>query len=42
MSVCVLRSKLQQCYDGFDGSAKFVEESLMGVSDGSEELVGNP
>ena len=27
-SLCVLRSKVQECYDGFDGTAEFVEESL--------------
>ena len=27
-SSCVLRSKVQECYDGLDGSAMFVDESF--------------
>ena len=27
-SLCVFRSKVQECHDGFDGIAKFVSESF--------------
>ena len=26
--MCFVRSKVQECYDGFDGIAKFVEKSF--------------
>ena len=43
-SLCVLRSKVQECHDGFDGIAKFVDESFFQVCRGvrsQRELMRN-
>ena len=37
--MCVSRPNVQECHDGFDGIAKFVDESFSGMQ-GSEEPAG--